>query len=163
MRSCQTLCRWTLPSECVTVVKHSSRTPWVAVWGAISYHRQSNSLQIEGNLNSNRCVREVLQLEIVPCFQSIPGATFQQENARVLVAKITQTSVQPNACNFFFRLLIRQICRLFSTCGICLVGVFLVIRVLLLQNTNLVCAYKQYEIFYHKQTFKICLTPCDVV
>ncbi|GFV60312.1 transposable element Tc1 transposase [Trichonephila clavipes] len=56
-------------------------------WGAISYHGLSNFLRTEGNLNSNRCVREVLQPEVVPFFQGIPGAIFQQDNARPHVAK----------------------------------------------------------------------------
>ncbi|GFW29739.1 transposable element Tc1 transposase [Trichonephila clavipes] len=33
------------------------------VWGAISYHGRSNFLRIEGNLNSNSYVREVVQPE----------------------------------------------------------------------------------------------------
>ncbi|GFW12453.1 uncharacterized protein TNCV_817061 [Trichonephila clavipes] len=36
-------------------------------------------------------------------------------------------------------------------------------RVLQRQKTNFCCAYKQHGIFFHKQTFKICLTPCHVV
>ncbi|GFT29524.1 uncharacterized protein TNCV_2020851 [Trichonephila clavipes] len=35
-----------------------------------------------------------------------------------------------------------------------------VIHVLKLQKVNFCCAYKQYGILFHKQTFKICLTPC---
>ncbi|GFX04269.1 transposable element Tcb2 transposase [Trichonephila clavipes] len=46
-----------------------------------------NLLRIEGNLNSNRYVREVLQLEVVPFLQGIPGALFQQDNPRPNVAK----------------------------------------------------------------------------
>ncbi|GFX21812.1 transposable element Tcb2 transposase [Trichonephila clavipes] len=57
------------------------------VWGAISYHRQSNLLRIEGNLDSNGYAREVLQSEVIPFLQSIPGAIFQQDNARPHVAK----------------------------------------------------------------------------
>ncbi|GFX75476.1 transposable element Tc1 transposase [Trichonephila clavipes] len=57
------------------------------VWGMISYHGRSNLLQIEGNLNSNRYVREVLQPEVVPFLQGSPGAIFQQDNAHLHVAK----------------------------------------------------------------------------
>ncbi|GFT26466.1 transposable element Tcb2 transposase [Trichonephila clavipes] len=57
------------------------------VWGATSYNGRSNLLRIEGNLNSNRYVREVLQPEVVPFFQGIPRAIFQQDNARPHVAK----------------------------------------------------------------------------
>ncbi|GFT49991.1 hypothetical protein TNCV_1635351 [Trichonephila clavipes] len=61
--------------------------PGVMVWGMISYHGQSNLLRIEDNLNSNRYVHEVLQPKIVLFFQGIPGAIFQQDNARPHVAK----------------------------------------------------------------------------
>ncbi|GFU76613.1 hypothetical protein TNCV_1272621 [Trichonephila clavipes] len=57
------------------------------VWGVISYHGRSNLLRIEGNLNSNRYVHEVLQSKVVPFLQDIPGAIFQQDNARPHVAK----------------------------------------------------------------------------
>ncbi|GFV75172.1 hypothetical protein TNCV_3190211 [Trichonephila clavipes] len=57
------------------------------VWGAISYHGRSNLLLIEGNLNSIRYVSEVLQPEVIPFLQDIPEAIFQQDNARLHVAK----------------------------------------------------------------------------
>ncbi|GFX17110.1 transposable element Tc1 transposase [Trichonephila clavipes] len=57
------------------------------VWSAISYHGRSNWLRIEGNLISNRYVREMLQSEVVPFLQRIPGAIFQLDNARPHVAK----------------------------------------------------------------------------
>ncbi|GFX87698.1 transposable element Tc1 transposase [Trichonephila clavipes] len=41
------------------------RTPGVMVWGVISYHGRTNFLRIEGDLNSNRYVCEVLQPEVV--------------------------------------------------------------------------------------------------
>ncbi|GFX86053.1 transposable element Tcb2 transposase [Trichonephila clavipes] len=65
--------------ECV-IERHSDLTPGVMVWGAISYHGQSNLLRIEGNLNSNRYVREVLQPEVSRFLPSRhPGAIFQQD------------------------------------------------------------------------------------
>ncbi|GFV34082.1 transposable element Tc1 transposase [Trichonephila clavipes] len=57
------------------------------VWGAISYHGRLNLLRIESNHNNNRCVREVLQHEIIPFLQGIPRADFQQDTARLHVAK----------------------------------------------------------------------------
>ncbi|GFT95987.1 transposable element Tcb1 transposase [Trichonephila clavipes] len=56
-------------------------------WGAISYHERSNLQRIEGNLNSNRYVREVLQLEVVPFLHGISGTILHQDNARSHVAK----------------------------------------------------------------------------
>ncbi|GFX20535.1 transposable element Tcb2 transposase [Trichonephila clavipes] len=74
--------------KCV-IERHSDLTPGVMVWGAISYHGRCNLLRIEGNPNSNRysAVHGVLQLEVVLFLQGIPGAIFQQDNARPHVAK----------------------------------------------------------------------------
>ncbi|GFV36072.1 hypothetical protein TNCV_345881 [Trichonephila clavipes] len=57
------------------------------VRSAISYHGLSNLLRLERNLNSNRYVHEVLQPEVVPFLQGLPGAIFPQDNARPRVAK----------------------------------------------------------------------------
>ncbi|GFY12179.1 hypothetical protein TNCV_3097331 [Trichonephila clavipes] len=57
------------------------------VWGAISYHGQFYLLRIEGNINSNWHIREVLQPEVVSFLRGIPGAIYQQDNARPYVAK----------------------------------------------------------------------------
>ncbi|GFV63038.1 transposable element Tcb2 transposase [Trichonephila clavipes] len=72
--------------ECV-IERNSGLTTGVMVWDAISYHARFNLLRIESNLNSNRYVREVLNPEVVPILQSIPGAIFQQDKARPHVAK----------------------------------------------------------------------------
>ncbi|GFX64377.1 transposable element Tc1 transposase [Trichonephila clavipes] len=64
------------------IERHSGITPKVMVWGAISYHVRSNLLRIEGNLNRNRYVREVLQPEVIPFLQGFPGAIFQHDNTR---------------------------------------------------------------------------------
>ena len=44
-------------------------------------------LRIDGNLNSNGYVHEVLQLEVFSFFKAIPGAIFQQVYARPHVEK----------------------------------------------------------------------------
>ncbi|GFV45437.1 transposable element Tcb2 transposase [Trichonephila clavipes] len=72
--------------ECI-IERNSGLTTRVMVWDAISYHGSSNLLRIQGNLNSNKYVREVLHPEAVPFLQSIPGAIFQQNNTRPHVAK----------------------------------------------------------------------------
>ncbi|GFW80022.1 uncharacterized protein TNCV_984311 [Trichonephila clavipes] len=54
---------------------------------AILYHGRSNLVRIEGNLNSNRYVREVLQPEVTPLLQGIHVATFQQDNVHLHVVK----------------------------------------------------------------------------
>ncbi|GFV28452.1 transposable element Tcb1 transposase [Trichonephila clavipes] len=80
------------------------------VWGVISYHGRSNLLRIEGNLNSNRYVREVVQPEVVPLLQGVTGAIFQQIIPVHMFQKLFETSVQPNTCRVFLGLLIRGIC-----------------------------------------------------
>ncbi|GFT64257.1 transposable element Tc1 transposase [Trichonephila clavipes] len=57
------------------------------VWDVILYHGRSNLLRIEGNLNSNRYVREMLQPEVVSFLQGIPEAIFQEYNACPHIAK----------------------------------------------------------------------------
>ncbi|GFW10336.1 transposable element Tcb1 transposase [Trichonephila clavipes] len=71
--------------ECV--IRWHSITPGVMVSGTISYHRGSNLLRIEGNLNRYRYAREVLQPEVVAFLQGIPGTIYQQYNARPHDAK----------------------------------------------------------------------------
>ncbi|GFX48442.1 transposable element Tc1 transposase [Trichonephila clavipes] len=72
--------------ECI-IKRHSRRTPGVMVWGAIAHHGRSQLLRIVGNLNSTRYVNEVLQPQDIPFLQGLPGAVFQQDNARPHVAK----------------------------------------------------------------------------
>ena len=64
------------------------------VWGAIGYNMRSRLLRIEGNLNSNRYIRKVLQPEILPLLQGTPHAIFQQDNVRTHVSRIVQTFFQ---------------------------------------------------------------------
>ena len=68
--------------------------PSVMVWGAIGYNMQSRLLRIEGNLNSNCYIMEVLQPEVLPLLQATPHAIFQQDNARPRMARIVQASFQ---------------------------------------------------------------------
>ncbi|GFV62396.1 transposable element Tcb1 transposase [Trichonephila clavipes] len=74
--------------ECI-IERHSGRTPGVMVWGAIAYHGRSQLLRIVGNLNSTRTV--VLQPQAIPFLQGLPGAVFQQDNARPHVAKTVKS------------------------------------------------------------------------
>ena len=64
------------------------------VLGAIGYNIRSHLLHIEGNLNSNRYIREVLQPEVLPLLQATRHGIFQQDNARPHVARIVQVFFQ---------------------------------------------------------------------
>ncbi|GFY20432.1 uncharacterized protein TNCV_210641 [Trichonephila clavipes] len=69
--------------------------------------------------NSNRFIREVLQPYVILFLSGIPGAIFQQDNARSHGAMtVFETSAILNTLNFFHGLITRQICRLFSICGV---------------------------------------------
>ncbi|KAJ4439874.1 hypothetical protein ANN_08003 [Periplaneta americana] len=69
---------------------HSRQTRSVMVWGAIGYNMQSHLLHIQGNLNSNCYIWEVLEPEVLPLLQATPHAIFQQDKARPHVARIVQ-------------------------------------------------------------------------
>ena len=68
--------------------RHRGSTSSVMVWDEIGYNIRSRLLRIEGNLNSNRYIREVLQPDALPLFQATPHAIFQQDSSRSNVARI---------------------------------------------------------------------------
>ena len=74
--------------------RHRGPTPNVMVWVAIGYNMRFCLLRIEGNLNSNRYIREVLKPEVLPLLHATPHAIFQQDNARPQVARIVQAFFQ---------------------------------------------------------------------
>ena len=74
--------------------RHRGPTPSVMVGDAIGYNTRSRLLRIEGNLNSNRYIKEVLQPKVLPFLQATPHAVFQQDNARPHVASIVHAFFQ---------------------------------------------------------------------
>ena len=54
------------------VERHSGQMPSVMVLGAILYNMRYCLLHIQGNLNSNRYIREVSELEVLPLVQATP-------------------------------------------------------------------------------------------
>ena len=76
--------------ECI-IERHIGRTAGVMVWGAIVCHGRSQLLQIVGSRNSNRYISEVLLPQAVPFLESMPGAVFQQDNARPYIARTVQS------------------------------------------------------------------------
>ena len=133
------------------------------VLGAISYHKRSNLLQTEGNLNSIRYPVKCYSPKLFPSFKASLELSFSRIMHAYMLQRLFETFVQPNTFNFFLDLLIRRICRLVSMSKIWLVGVSLMILVLQLQKKNFVCIYKQYEMLFYKRKFKNCSTLCHVV
>ena len=72
-----------------------------------------------------------------PSFKAFLELSFNKILYVHMLQRLFEISVQRNACNFFFGLLIRRICRLLSRCWIRMVVVSLVILVLKLQKTRI--------------------------
>ena len=66
---------------------HTAQTLGIMVWGAIGYNVRSRLVHITGNLKSGRYIREVVEGEVLPLLRHIPGALFQQNNARAHVSE----------------------------------------------------------------------------
>ncbi|GFU46201.1 transposable element Tc1 transposase [Trichonephila clavipes] len=128
------------------------------VWGAIAYHVRSQLLRIVGNLNSTRYINEVLQPQAISFLQGLPGALFQQGNARPLVAKTVKSYLDSQQVQLHpwpaHSPDMSQIEHVWDIVGR---------RLARTSKTNFGCAYKQYGILFHRQIFKICLTPCRVM
>ncbi|GFV55835.1 transposable element Tcb1 transposase [Trichonephila clavipes] len=65
-------------------------SPGIVVWGGIEYHSRTPLVRIEGTLNSQCYMSEVLEPVVLPYLQGLATAIFQQDNARPHVARIVQ-------------------------------------------------------------------------
>ncbi|PRD27075.1 UNVERIFIED_CONTAM: tc3a [Trichonephila clavipes] len=135
--------------ECV-IERHSDPTPGIMVWGVISYLGRSYLLRIiEENLNSSKYSREMLQTE--------------QDNARLHVATtVRDFCLAQNMQLLSWPTYSHDMCPMEHAWG--LVGWRLTRdpRPGALKD-EFCCAFKQYGILFHNQTFKIFLTPYHVV
>ncbi|GFU76167.1 transposable element Tcb1 transposase [Trichonephila clavipes] len=61
--------------------RHTSRAPGIMVWGGIGCHSRTPLIRIAGTLNSQRYISEVLEPVVLPYFQGLATAIFQQDNA----------------------------------------------------------------------------------
>ena len=59
--------------------------------GGIGYNVRSRLVHIEGNLNSDSYIWEVVEPKVLPLLRRILGAVFQQDNARAHVSQTAQT------------------------------------------------------------------------
>ncbi|GFU92277.1 transposable element Tcb1 transposase [Trichonephila clavipes] len=73
-----------------TFLRHTARTAGVMVWGAIAYDSQSTLIVMRGTLTSQRYVDDILQPHVGPFLNGLPGAIFQQDNARPHTARVAQ-------------------------------------------------------------------------
>ncbi|GFX06950.1 transposable element Tcb2 transposase [Trichonephila clavipes] len=65
-------------------------TAGVMVWGTIVYNTRSPLVLIRGTMTAQRYVHDILQPHVLPLMQWLPGATFQQDNARPHMTRVSQ-------------------------------------------------------------------------
>ncbi|GFW77277.1 DDE_3 domain-containing protein [Trichonephila clavipes] len=73
-----------------TVLRHTARIAGVMVWGVIAYDRRSTLIVIRGTLTGQRYVDDILRPHVGPFLNGLPGAIFQQDNARPHTARVAQ-------------------------------------------------------------------------
>ncbi|GFU60623.1 DDE_3 domain-containing protein [Trichonephila clavipes] len=83
-----TLVSGTIPPP--TVLRHTTRTAGVMVWGAIAYDSWSTLIVMRGTLMGQRSVDDILRPHVGPFLNGLPRAIFQQDNARPNTARVAQ-------------------------------------------------------------------------
>ncbi|GFT02163.1 transposable element Tcb2 transposase [Trichonephila clavipes] len=73
-----------------TVLRHTARTAGVIIWGAIAYDSRSTLIVMPGTLTGQRYGDDILRSHIGPFLNDLPGAIFQQDNARPHTARVAQ-------------------------------------------------------------------------
>ncbi|GFT19594.1 transposable element Tcb2 transposase [Trichonephila clavipes] len=76
-----------------TVLRHTSRTAGVMVWGAIAYDNRSPFIVIRGTLTGQRYVDDIHRPHVGSFLNGLPGAIFQQDNARPHTARVAQDTL----------------------------------------------------------------------
>ncbi|GFX80168.1 uncharacterized protein TNCV_2108121 [Trichonephila clavipes] len=78
--------------------RHTAPSAGVMVWGAIAYNTRSPLVLIHGTMTAQRYVHDILQPHVFPLMQWLPGAIFQQDNARPHTAKVSQDFLIDQIC-----------------------------------------------------------------
>ncbi|GFW75896.1 transposable element Tcb2 transposase [Trichonephila clavipes] len=73
-----------------TLQRHTARTARMRVRGAIAYNTRSSLVLIRVTMTAQRHVHGILQPLVLPLMQWLPGAIFQQDNARPHTARVSQ-------------------------------------------------------------------------
>ncbi|GFW82671.1 transposable element Tcb2 transposase [Trichonephila clavipes] len=73
-----------------TVLRHTARTAGVMVWGGIAYNSRSTLIVMRGTLTGQRYVDDILRPHVGPFLNGLPGAIFQQDNARPHTERVAQ-------------------------------------------------------------------------
>ncbi|GFX18982.1 transposable element Tcb2 transposase [Trichonephila clavipes] len=70
--------------------RHTAPIAGVMVWGAIAYNTRPVLVLIRGTMTAQWYVHCILQPHVLPLIQRLPGAIFQQDNARPNTARVSQ-------------------------------------------------------------------------
>ncbi|GFX54199.1 transposable element Tcb1 transposase [Trichonephila clavipes] len=70
--------------------RHTAPTAGVMVWGAIVFSTRSPLVSIRGTMTVQWFVHDILQSHVLSLMQRLPGAIFQQDNARPHAARVSQ-------------------------------------------------------------------------
>ncbi|GFV81658.1 transposable element Tcb1 transposase [Trichonephila clavipes] len=70
--------------------RHTAPTTCVMVWSVIVYNTRPSLVLIHGTMTAQRYVNDILQSHVLPLIQRLPGAIFQQDNARSHTARVSQ-------------------------------------------------------------------------
>ena len=79
--------RYSSPYTCV---RHTARTVRVILLNAIAYDSRSTLVVVRGTLTGQCYVDDILRHHLEPFLNRLPGAIFQQDNARPHAARIAQ-------------------------------------------------------------------------
>ncbi|GFY13320.1 transposable element Tcb2 transposase [Trichonephila clavipes] len=88
------VCVWKTRGERLNPVfalqQHTAPTAGMMVWNAIAYNTRLPLVLIRGTMTAQRYVHDILQPHALPLMQRLPGAIFQQDNARPHTARVSQ-------------------------------------------------------------------------
>ncbi|GFV33647.1 transposable element Tcb1 transposase [Trichonephila clavipes] len=60
------------------------------VWSVIAYNIRSSLVLIWGTMTAQRYIHDILQSHVLPLMHRLPGAIFEQDNARPHMARVSQ-------------------------------------------------------------------------
>ncbi|GFW30594.1 transposable element Tc1 transposase [Trichonephila clavipes] len=90
---------WRCPGERYnfphTVLRHTARTAGVMVWRAIAYDSRSTLIEMRGTLTGQRYVDDILRPHVGRFLSGLPGAIFQEDNARPHTARVAKDFLRP--------------------------------------------------------------------
>ncbi|GFX68785.1 transposable element Tcb2 transposase [Trichonephila clavipes] len=85
---------WRCPGERYnsphTLLRHTTHTAGVMVWGAIAYDSRSTLIVMLGALTGQRYVDDILRPHVGPLLNGLPGAIFQKGNVHPHTARVAQ-------------------------------------------------------------------------